>query len=278
MEDRPFDQLVRSVADGTASTRRGVLTGVLGGLLGGLLAPVLPGAEALARNRRGAVAAETWQHKRCPAGWQRCTVRKGRKKKGRCVDVQSDPANCGACRHACGAGQTCAGGVCAGNVAPCAGCLAGSVCAAGTTISQCGAGGAACQVCAGDDCNEPACDHGVCGTTPLPGESCNDGAGTCDASGRCQPQVCIGKTSSSPCFPEDASTCNAGGSTCRCGVSIEGINGCYEDAYCAGPTTPDCTSNADCEATFGVGSLCFADAGCCGGWTGCTSPCPNPVS
>jgi stigma-specific protein Stig1 len=33
-----------------------------------------------------------------------------------CVDVNSDPKNCGMCGHACGRGQTCSNGVCRAKV------------------------------------------------------------------------------------------------------------------------------------------------------------------
>ncbi|MFT4039286.1 MAG: hypothetical protein QM692_13955 [Thermomicrobiales bacterium] len=276
MEDRHFDEFVRTVSGSQVQTRRAAVAA----LLGGLLAPLLPGAETLADRGNGKTVAseKKRKRKRCAPGLLTCVSRKGRKKQRLCVDGQRDPANCGACGSVCGADQSCQGGVCTGNAQPCAGCRAGDACVAGTTAQQCGAGGAVCQTCPGDDCNEPVCITGVCDTTPLPGKSCDGGAGTCDAAGLCQPQVCVGRTSANPCFPLDASTCNASGSTCHCGTDINGINGCYQNAYCNNPPAADCTSNADCEPGFGKGSLCFNASGCCGGRTGCTTPCPNPIS
>jgi hypothetical protein len=40
----------------------------------------------------------------CPVGQTRCS--------GKCVDLQTDPNNCGACGNACGAGEPCADGIC----------------------------------------------------------------------------------------------------------------------------------------------------------------------
>ncbi|MCA9880598.1 MAG: hypothetical protein KC442_22535 [Thermomicrobiales bacterium] len=273
MEDARFDHLARSLSG--PRTRRGALSA----LLTGALTPLLP-AAALAdpRQSRRQASGETWRKRPCPSGLTKCKIRKGKKKKLRCVDTQHDAAHCGACGHACAAGQSCLNGSCSHQEPTCSGCRTGATCEPGTTAQHCGAGGVACQVCTGDECNEPVCDNGVCATTPLPGKACNNDTGICDASGRCQPAVCAGKNSPNPCFERDAATCNDGGSTCRCGASIEGINGCFQNAYCNNPPEQDCTSNADCEASFGKGSICFDATLCCLGKTGCTTPCPNPVS
>lgn len=50
--------------------------------------------------------------KKCKGGLTRCTVKKGKKKKATCVNVQTDPANCGGCGRACPSGQTCKSGAC----------------------------------------------------------------------------------------------------------------------------------------------------------------------
>ena len=268
MDETRFDHLTRTLSG--ASTRRGTLAGLAGGLLLPLLAAD-PGA-AKSHRHAGNVQGETWRHRKCPHPLTKCTYRVGKKKKHRCFDLQTDAANCGSCRNACPAGQVCQGGTCTS--ATCAGCLDGATCQPGTTVQACGTGGATCQTCKGDECNEPTCAKGACTTTPTPDKSCNDDTGICDASGKCQPVVCAGKTSSNPCFPFDASTCNVGGSKCYCGTDINGINSCYANAYCNNDR--ECASNADCEARgFGAGSICFSATGCCGSQTGCTTPCPN---
>lgn len=143
-------------------------------------------------------------------------------------------------------------------------------------IQHCGSCGNGCT--GGDACHAPSCQAGTCGTTPTPGVPCDGGAGTCDASGQCQPNtpnVCSGKNSPNPCFERDASTCNAGG-TCNCGTGLDGNLTCYENAYCNNGG-PECASNADCEAILGrPGSVCFSAEFCCLSKTGCTTPCPSP--
>jgi hypothetical protein len=50
--------------------------------------------------------------KKCKGGLTRCTVKKGKKKKTTCVNVQTDAANCGGCGRACTGGKTCSSGLC----------------------------------------------------------------------------------------------------------------------------------------------------------------------
>jgi hypothetical protein len=52
-------------------------------------------------------------------------------------------------RSACSAGQRCSGGQCICDATSCPNgcCTAGGTCAAGTSETQCGGGGAACQSC-----------------------------------------------------------------------------------------------------------------------------------
>lgn len=269
VEETQFDHLTRTLS--RVNSRRSAVAV----LLGGLLLPLLPDEPITAktRRRRDDVNGETWRHRKCPHGLSKCTFKKGKKKKYRCVDLQTDLANCGTCRNACPAGHVCQGGACVASA--CGGCLAGGACQPGTSVQQCGANGAACQACSGNECNEPVCDNGSCATSPTPGKSCSGDTGICDASGKCQPVICAGKTSTNPCFPRDASTCNTSGTKCFCGTDLNGINSCYENAYC-NTVQRECTSNADCEAIIGKpGSICFSATNCCLSQTGCTTPCPN---
>ncbi|MEZ4408251.1 MAG: MXAN_6577-like cysteine-rich protein [Polyangiales bacterium] len=122
----------------------------------------------------------------CPGGQSACG--------DRCVNLQADTANCGACGTACATGQTCAAGVCGcpsgqtlcggacvntqSSTAHCGTC--GRACAAGQT---CAAGSCACpagQMLCGSACVDvlaSATNCGSCGRTCVGGEWCM--AGTC---------------------------------------------------------------------------------------------------
>ncbi len=106
MEDARFDSLARTLS--RVGTRRGTLAGLAGGLLLPLLAADPMAAKA--RRHDDGVHGENWRHKKCPHGLTKCTFKKGNKKKYRCVDMQTDPANCGACRNVCPQGKACGGG------------------------------------------------------------------------------------------------------------------------------------------------------------------------
>lgn len=86
VDERGFDPLAKRMG---ASTRRDLL-GVLGMIAGLVGAPPVLAAE---RRRPDAQA----RKRRCRSGQVRCG--------GRCRDVVGDPAHCGGCGRACGAGQ-----------------------------------------------------------------------------------------------------------------------------------------------------------------------------
>ncbi len=92
---------------------------------------------------------------------------------GRCIDVRSDDANCGACGNVCAEGGTCIAGLCLGG---------------GCELPEVWCDGAACADLATDPDN-----CGACGTECLVGERCSDGAcvdsdcpdGTLECNGGC---------------------------------------------------------------------------------------------
>lgn len=86
----------------------------------------------------------------CPTGTTACG--------GACVNLTSDPRNCGACGNACASGITCSIGVCGS-----------SGCPAGTT--RCSGGGA--FVCA--DLTTDARNCGACGVACSSGRTCTGG-------------------------------------------------------------------------------------------------------
>jgi hypothetical protein len=90
-----FDELARSIADGTMPRRRALR--LFGTALAGTVMASIP-AVAWARPSPPPGGG------RCPPGQTRC--------RGMCVDHQSDPNNCGRCQHACSSVETCVGGTC----------------------------------------------------------------------------------------------------------------------------------------------------------------------
>ena len=106
-----FATLVRALTDG-ALTRRGFAQGLGAAVLAPGLA--LAGLEDAAARRRGGKKRRKKRNKRrggnnggdndrCP--FARCA--------GQCLDLDSDPANCGACGRACDEGAVCVVGFCA---------------------------------------------------------------------------------------------------------------------------------------------------------------------
>ncbi len=101
MVEDALDEFARRLA--APWTRRGTAGLFAGGVLAAL------GLEADARRRSRAAGkkknkAKGKGRKRCASGLKRCGKA--------CIDVRADPANCGACGNACGAGEVCAGGTC----------------------------------------------------------------------------------------------------------------------------------------------------------------------
>jgi hypothetical protein len=78
---------------------------------------------------------------------------------GVCVDLQTDPRNCGACGNECFAFQICSAGTC------------GCECAAGLTV--CAEG---CNACACHDLRTDPTHCGSCATVCATGEICFDGS------------------------------------------------------------------------------------------------------
>lgn len=121
MHREPFDRLTRA----------------LGGRLGRRQAGGMLAASGLAALLEGS-GTEAKKKKKCKGGLTTCKIKKGKKKKRICVNAQSDPANCGACGHACSSGQTCTNGTC--TTAACISDPATVTCAGkcGPTANNCG--------------------------------------------------------------------------------------------------------------------------------------------
>ncbi len=118
---------------------------------------------------------------------------------GRCVNLQSDPAHCGACGRACGAGQWCSDGSCGG------GCTEARVFCADrcvdTTSDQahCGACGRACaagETCLTGRCT-PSCEApqtscgGACVLTASDPAHCGSCGRACPSGSMCFRRNCL---------------------------------------------------------------------------------------
>jgi hypothetical protein len=111
----------------------------------------------------------------CPAGMTACD--------GRCVDLRSDPDNCGRCDNECqeSHGQVCSSGKCAAKCAPTLSDCTGACIDKNTDPANCGACGLVCG------CNQ-VCSAGVCVT---PGACAQEGD-PCTGGNCCAGLLCLG--------------------------------------------------------------------------------------
>jgi hypothetical protein len=137
-----------------------------------------------------------------------------------CVDSRFDPANCGACGHACAAGEVCSDGAC------------GLTCVGGSTLC-----GSRCVDTGSDNAN-----CGACGTVCDAGRACV--AGTCALS-CASPLVACGATCADTRF--DTAHCGACDTACAAGQlcangSCVAAGECATDSDCGGLTIARCTT------------------------------------
>lgn len=236
MDEQRFDHLARTFAQ--SSSRRSVLKGILGGAAGGVLALLGQGGAAAAPggngngNGNGGGGGTSKKPDCCPASAPRlCDTQ--------CVDVDTDPNNCGGC------GQTCASGVCANGVC-------GTGCRPGTTQS---------------------CYDGPSGTLGV--GICQAGVQTCQADGTwgpCQgeitpqPETCNGLDDNCDGLV-DTNACAAGLTCCS------GSGGCVDlnsNASNCGACGQQCAPGIEC-----VGGICGAGTSCDDGNI-CTADILNP--
>jgi hypothetical protein len=204
-----------------------------------------------------------------------------------CVDLRSDPLNCGMCGHRCGDGQGCIGGmcICSDGREPCNNmcCAPDKVCKAvndpvGGVTFQCTCSSSTCGPC--ETCNEitgqcePKCPdpclpcvNGLCTPKACPcGQTCVGGdcqgiLMTCPTGQTLNSTTCLCECSTgTPCGP----LCCPPGSSC-CGQS-HGIFICSPPGGgCCGPPPLSCAPGTFCcdgKACCPVGMGCAPGGGC----------------
>ncbi len=197
-----------------------------------------------------------------------------------CVDLTSDPLNCGTCNARCGGGASCVDGTCAcpsgqmtcgtgcvdvtTDVANCGACLnscgADGTCAGGR-CTACGTGLTSCGTparCVDTDSSTLHC--GMCGHACPGGAVCNAGTCECPASA---PDTCGGQCTDLATSETDCGTCGHG---CPSGgVCVAGACECPAGQTACGNACVDLTSDPhncsvcgrSCAATFScVSSVC----------------------
>ena len=177
----------------------------------------------------------------CKQGYADCDVLS---QNGCEVDVFSNPANCGACSVACGAGQYCVAAKCIGQgettpvltVTPIAVPTATTT---PTAMPSSVATGIACNNQAQCDdvnpCTVDRCDNGFCTHTNSVGTQCNDGT-TCTSGDYCLNGGCVGTP---------ITACASGDACCPAGCSSS------TDTDCAATTA----SATECVVANGRGTL-----------------------
>ena len=188
----------------------------------------------------------------CPPGRVNCA--------GKCVDLRTNPLNCGACGRTCPPGQACRNGMCL----PVRACPAGYVRCAGKCV----------------DLRTDLLNCGACNRTCPPGQACRNGM--CHPARACLAGyiLCNGKCVN---VTTDPLNCGACGRTCPSGACIAGQ--CHAQAcpagqvLCAGKcvnVTTDPLNCGACGKTCGPGQRCqngVCSRTCRPGQTLCNGAC-----
>lgn len=177
-----------------------------------------------------------------------------------CVDLTTNPDNCGALGNACADGEACVDGscICAGAGAQCPvgqGCCGGACVDVTSDSMNCGACGNACGVAA-PDCNGGTCG---CGTGPAcadPMPSMTGGS----AGELCCAGACTAQTAS------NCGGCPGAGTVCGSGeecLALTGLGGFGAGICCVDPTSflPICLGDSFPIPGFGDGGIGGGDGG-----------------
>jgi hypothetical protein len=173
-----------------------------------------------------------------------------------CVNLSTDPMNCGDVGRACATGESCVDGECGCGSTTCGSgeaCCAGACVDTTSSAANCGACGTTCD--AGESCQASAC---VCGsgptaracTAPMPGDIFGGGDAMLGES--CCGGTCVANTDTScgcgvTCNAADDETCQVGGG----GLPLPGGGGGGDTAQvCCGD---DSVAFLGCGGGFGFG-------------------------
>jgi hypothetical protein len=213
---------------------------------------------------------------------------------GQCVDVNTDPKNCGTCGNVCdvpnGSNPSCAGGSCSFTCAADAGADGGGplvFCGADagvagcydlTSSSQaCGACGKACpgtDVCVDSQCC--AAGDGICGGTCTPlntAQNCGACDAGCAAPAMCMSGMCVGYVQSIGSMPF-VDACTLTGSTTVPGLGNQGGNW-KESALVTLPFSFPIFGTAEPQAFFATsGTMGFAAPSLFQSMPDCSNPAP----
>ncbi len=176
----------------------------------------------------------------CADGYTQC--------ENQCVDLSTDPANCGTCGHACAPGVACAGGMCAGSVV--------------TGSGDSGVGGPGADAATGDAGTEADAAQAVDSTTDAPGESSSfDATGDGPSGDASQPDSAAGDGSG-----DDGSATDGGLLDDGCDPPFNTPEHCGDCVTSCGGATPICSPTeggpnecaAQCDVPYvPCGSLCI---------------------
>lgn len=240
MDEQRFDSITKALAAG--QSRRAILRR-LGGGLAGAIAASLARSEVEADHKgkdHGKPDEAGKPQGRCPDGFTNC--------RGKCVILDADENNCGACAVVCPAGWDCCNGVCTDpasfqdDPANCDAC--GITCAEG-------------QACCGGVCLDTNADPincGGCGVRCRVNETCNVGTCVCGDEGL----VCQGGFTCCPGGDEDRCVCTTTAFTDPTTCEPPGLDQCP-----AGSTPCIGSTGFTCMACCPAGTTCDPETGTC---------------